>query len=55
MNPEAMLSWQYNGAAPWREIKQWCLDHFGVFDSNGSETIYFARDEDYTMFVLRWS
>jgi hypothetical protein len=56
MNPRAMYSWQYNGAAPFTEIIKWCEDHFGINPFvHKHETIYFARAEDYTMFLLRWS
>lgn len=52
-------SWQYNGVAPWGEITQWCWTNFG----NGHhercrwqwETIYFAREDDYAFFLLRWA
>lgn len=48
--------WQYNGVAPFGEIVQWCRDTFGFVDWFWrNETIYFENEQDYTMFLLRWS
>ena len=55
MNPEAKWTWQYNGVTTWCNIRQWCLGNFGVFDSNGYETIYFHDEKDYAWFLLRWA
>ena len=52
---EYFPSWQYNGIAPFVEILQWCEKNF---DNNwiwNWETIYFKREEDKTMFLLRWA
>lgn len=48
-----MISWQYNGVAPWFEIVEWCAKHLTHVHSK-HETIYFINDHDYTLFLLRW-
>ena len=49
-------TWQYNGVARWYEIIEWCNEHIGTrFSTHQYETIYFVREEDYTMFMLRWA
>lgn len=49
--------WQYNGAAPMRDIFDWCLENltgdWGHF--NSFEIIYFYNTESYAYFLLRWS
>jgi len=55
-----ILKWQYNGIAEMSEITTWCKKHFGYDYFGGRwscvfETIYFDREEDYTMFLLRWA
>jgi hypothetical protein len=46
--------WQYNGAAPMRDILEWCQANLGEHWFNGYETIYFYDRESYTYFLLRW-
>jgi hypothetical protein len=55
VNPEAKWSWQYNGAAPFIDILQWCYDNFGYDNWSATwETISFDDEKDYAWFVLRW-
>jgi hypothetical protein len=53
----ASMSWQWNGAAPFSEIVNWCLDHFSITEwhTNGYETFHFAKESSYALFLLRWS
>lgn len=48
-------SWQYNGIAPFDEVLQWCEQHFGNNWIWNWETIYFKREEDKLLFLLKWS
>jgi len=48
-------SWQYNGVAPFDNVLQWCELHFGNNWIWDWETIYFKREEDKTVFLLRWA
>ena len=57
-----VLSWQYNGRAPWDDIIDWCMDnlyHGGHYEpnwfTNGNDTFYFTDPKEYTLFLLRWS
>lgn len=52
-----MLSWQYNGVAPWTEIVSWCYNTLNThgWQTNSFETIYFYNEQDYTTFLLRWT
>lgn len=56
---EYARAWQYNGVALLGEINQWCWTHFGQGHRERCwteyETIYFAREDDYTLFLLRWA
>ena len=48
-------TWQYNGAAPWKEIKDWCKECIpNNWGDNGFETIYFNDYDSYVLFLLRW-
>lgn len=50
--------WQYNGAAPLRDILAWCRTHLPPHSSwhyNGYETIVFWDPRAYTLFLLKWS
>lgn len=49
-----LLTWQYNGVAPWSEIIDWCMIYIDTFNAQ-SETIFFYNDTDYTLFMLRWA
>lgn len=55
-HPGYFYDWQYNGAAPFKEILAWCEqsipDEYGY---NGFETIFFNNQTAYTHFLLRWS
>jgi hypothetical protein len=47
--------WQYNGDAPWKEIKDWCKECIpDNCSDNGFETIYFNDYDSYVLFLLRW-
>jgi hypothetical protein len=49
--------WQYNGVAPFMSIVFWCINTFEsveVWDYS-SDTIWFMREQDYVLFLLRWS
>ena len=48
-------SWQYNGAAPFEELLDWCEQHFGDDWIWNFETIYFKHEKDLVFFKLRWS
>jgi len=49
-------SWQYNGVAPFEDIRQWCRRTFGYSGwSWRNETIFFVHKTDYVTFLLRWS
>lgn len=57
-----VLSWQYNGRAPWLEILTWCMEnlyHGGHYEPNwwpnSYDTIYFTDPKEYTLFLLRWA
>ncbi len=51
-----MISWQYNGIAPWSELIKWCSDMFGKGNVNATwDTIYFNTQKEYVLFLLRWS
>jgi hypothetical protein len=50
-----MYSWQYNGAAPFIDILQWCFDTFESANwSSNWDTISFDNEKDYAWFMLRW-
>lgn len=49
------LTWQYNGCAPWDDIILWCQAHIINAWAFRFETIFFYTEEDYTMFLLKWS
>jgi hypothetical protein len=51
-----VYKWQYNGAAPMKEIIQWCSDNLksDSYSYLGWETIWFSNPEDYSYFLLRW-
>ena len=51
-----MIEWQYNGAAPMKDIVAWCSDSLAVhtWKYHGWETIVFYNDTTWTMFRLRW-
>jgi hypothetical protein len=58
MKADGELSWQYNGKAYWWEILEWCHDNFGFVGNRWMhryETIFFIREDDYAMFLLRWA
>lgn len=48
-------NWQYNGAAPFEEVAEWCEQHFGNDWIWNFETIYFKNERDRTAFMLRWT
>ena len=48
-------SWQYNGAAPFEELLDWCEQHFGDDWIWEWETIYFKHEKDLVFFKLRWA
>lgn len=51
----AVKSWQYNGAAPWTDIVNWCWATFGAENVLAKwETIHFYREQDYLLFLLKW-
>ena len=48
--------WQYNGVAPFMSIVFWCINTFEsveVWDYS-SDTIWFMREQDYVLFLLKW-
>jgi hypothetical protein len=47
--------WQYNGRAPMDEIRDWCRQNIKGHSYLGWETIWFASEQDYVLFLLRWS
>ena len=51
-----MHRWQYNHAAAWFDILDWCKEHFVFEDwSHNWDEITFRREQDYAMFLLRWA
>lgn len=51
-----MYQWQYNGAAPWTDIVNWCWYIFGAENVRAQwETITFHNEKDYIFFLLRWA
>jgi hypothetical protein len=55
------LQWQYNGADKWSTIIEWCKEEIpGQWSTDRYETIYFddtiyfANEEAYSYFLLRW-
>ena len=50
-------SWQYNGVAPFEEIVWWCRRTFGSYAGWmwQHETFHFVHEQDYLIFLLRWS
>ncbi len=48
-------SWQYNGSAPFLEVKLWCEEHFENDWIWNFETIYFKHEKDKSLFLLRWA
>ena len=48
-------SWQYNGVEEFEDIMLWCEEHFGDWWVWSNETIYFWKEADRTMFLLKWS
>lgn len=54
-NDKGFYTWQYDGVAKWVEIYSWCEDHFGPTGWHGEwDCLSFEREEDYTMFMLKW-
>ena len=51
----SIYRWQYNGVASFAEIVKWCHEQFGLVHTNNFDTIYFATEEKYAFFLLRWS
>jgi len=52
---DIVASWQYNGAASWPTIVNWCWDTFGAENVLAKwDTIYFYKPDDYTLFLLKW-
>lgn len=49
-----MMRWQYNGAAPWDEIIEWCYANLDGKWSANWDTISFRSEKDYAWFLLRW-
>jgi len=50
-----MYEWQYNGAAPFKEILAWCKENIpDSYSYNGFETIFFSNQAVYSWFLLRW-
>lgn len=49
--------WQYNGAASWTDIVEWCQLTFDKESvrTNLWETIIFDHEQDYEIFLLKWS
>lgn len=60
--------WQYNRTEPWAKILTWCRQRFGAaylpadLDDHkkrwtyiSHSGIYFHHEDDYTLFLLRWS
>ena len=50
--------WQYNGVAPFWEIYLWCTETFGLGNGDWAtslETVHFVREQDYAVFLLRWT
>ena len=51
-----LYDWQYNGAAPFQEILEWCEEHIpNQYGYNGFKTIYFDNSGAYAYFLLRWA
>lgn len=48
-------SWQYNGAAPFDDVLDWCEEAFGDNFVWNYETIYFKHEQDKTVFLLKWT
>ena len=48
-------SWQYTGIAPFDDVLDWCEEILGDNFVWNYETIYFKRESDRTMFMLRWA
>jgi uncharacterized protein YhbP (UPF0306 family) len=48
-------SWQYNGVSKFDEIMIWCEHKFGDYWVWYNETFYFYKEEDKTLFLLKWS
>lgn len=47
-------TWHYNGVAPWIDILRWCNDNLKHVYAY-SETLEFRDEQEFTMFLLRWS
>lgn len=49
-------AWQYDGAAPMRDILLWCEHNIPLasYMYNGFETIYFDDPRYYSWFLLKW-
>jgi len=52
---EGIYTWQYNGAAPWKDIWSWCQDNLEFCWTNGYENIHFDDEKEYTWFLLKWA
>ena len=48
-------SWQYNGVAPFEDVKLWCEQTFGNDWIWSFETIFFKYEKDRTVFLMKWS
>ena len=48
-------SWQYNGAAPFDDVLDWCEETLGDNFVWSYETIFFKHEKDRTAFMLRWA
>ena len=50
-----IIKWQYNGAAPFKDITSWCMTSLAITDWSAEfETIAFYNDAAWTLFRLRW-
>jgi len=46
--------WQYNGVVPFNQVLNWCDQH-NIVIWNEWETLYFTNEQDYLLFLLRWT
>ena len=53
----SVWEYQYDGRAPFREIKTWCKNNLDdqQYVCNGFETIYLIGQAAVVLFALRWS
>lgn len=61
------VSWKGRGEVDSDEIRQWCLDNFGLpgyqdaiegtrwLDDTENSEIFLCNDEDLTFFLLKWT